>query len=52
MEELYIVVDKMRDILGVEYLLDAIIKQMSYDELKSCLEYIARTEDIPIEFYV
>ena len=34
MEELYIVVDKMRDILGVEYLLDAIIKQMSYDELK------------------
>ena len=52
MEELYIVVDKMSDILGVEYLLDAIIKLMSYDELKSYLEYIARTEDIPIEFYV
>ena len=48
MEELYIVVDKMRDILGSEYLLDSIVQQMSYDELKNCIEFIARNEDLPL----
>ena len=48
MEELYIVVDKMRDILDSEYLLDSIVQLMSYDELKSRLEFIARNEDLPL----
>ena len=48
MNELYNLIDELKDIIGIEYLLDSIVQQMSYDELKSCLEFIARTEDLQL----
>ena len=48
MNELYNLIDELKDIIGIEYLLDSIVQQMSYDELKSCLEFIARNEDLPL----
>ena len=46
--ELYKIIDDLKDIIGIEYLLDSIVQQMSYDELKNCIEFIARNEDLPL----
>ena len=48
LNELYNLIDELKDIIGIEYLLDTIVQQMSYDELKSCLEFIERKEDLPL----
>ena len=46
--DLYEYLDVLKDYFTPEYLLDSIVRTMTYDELKSCLEYIARMVDIPI----
>ena len=44
--ELYEIVEKMTEQLGIEVLLDDLVMAMSSDELKANLEFIDRMHDL------
>ena len=44
--ELYEIVEKMTEQLGIEVLLDDLVMAMSSDELKANLEFIDRMNDL------
>ena len=45
-QELYEIVEKMTEQLGADVLLENLVMAMSYDELKTNLEFIDRMHDL------
>ena len=43
-------IDLCRAELGDKYFLDELLSALDYDELRSCIEWIARMNDIELEY--
>lgn len=43
-------VDQCREYLGDKYFLDALLQALDIDELRACIEWIVRVNEIELEY--